>query len=293
MSLPLYEHSTAVAARVTVASHLLLGLDFDGTLTPIVAVPSQAALTNETRQIVTTLAAQPDTSIAIVSGRRLDEVRSLVGIDGLIYAGNHGLEIRGPAVSFTEPTAANLQRPLGWLAAALERGLAQIPGAVVENKALTVSVHYRQVEPAKVEEVIRHVHAAAAVRPDWFRTTMGNQVLEVRPRVDWHKGTAVRWIAGQLGKPDALILYMGDDATDEDAFQTLIDGITIKVGAAGDTAAHYHVDSPAAAAEFLAWLASVRALHPARAIPAGVSGPVPYRVPDSGCPTAIGRRRPT
>jgi trehalose-phosphatase len=198
--------------------------------------------------------------VAIVSGRRLDDVRNLVGLDGLIYAGNHGLEIQGPGMSFLEPEALETQSAFGWLAAALRRGLTHVAGVIVEDKALTVSVHFRQVAPAHIAEVARHVHAAAAVAPDCFDICLGSQVFEVRPRVDWQKGSAMRWIAAQLarqGRPVALSLFVGDDRTDEDAFDVLGDGITIKVGDPGETCARYHLDSPREVREFLGWLARV------------------------------------
>jgi trehalose-phosphatase len=260
MSLPLHEHLAEIAGRVTAAAHLLLGLDDRGSLMLIEDTPyvTPFTLAEETRDALTALAAQTITSTAIVSGRRLQDLEALIGIDGLIYVGNQGLDISGPGIRFTEPTAAEVQRTLGWLAIVLAKGLAQISGVVVENKGLTMSVHYRHVDRSKVDEVHRHVRAAAAVTPDYFRVLQGDRILEVQPDVVWHKGTAMRWIAAQLAKPDTLILYMGRDVSDEDAFQALADGITIKVGEPGFTSAHYHVESPAAVREFLDWLAQLR-----------------------------------
>lgn len=257
MSRPAFDNLSLIRERVMAASHLLVGLDYDGTLTPIVDDPPKALLGLETREIVTAIAVRPNTSVAIVSGRRLQDVRTLVGIDGLIYAGNHGLEICGPGFRFTEPTAVKTQKALGWLSAALTNGLTSVAGAVVENKVLTISVHCRQVLPARLDEVFRHVQAAAAVAPGCFRVSLGNQVFEVRPHVDWHKGSAMCWIAGKLGKQNTLTIFVGDDRTDEDAFRALDDGITIKVGEPAGTSAHYHLDGPASVREFLIWLAKV------------------------------------
>ncbi|MBI2803435.1 MAG: trehalose-phosphatase [Planctomycetes bacterium] len=236
---------------------MLLGLDFDGTLSPIVEDPSKAELSLETQDIIKALAAIPGISVAIVSGRSLQDVRGRVGIDGLIYAGNHGLEIHGPGLSYLDPTAVKARRALGWLAAALTKGLSQITGVIVENKSLTLSVHCRQVAIEDRETVFRHVQAAAAVAPDCFRISVGKLVYEVCPQAHWHKGSAMRWIDGQIGRQNTLTLYLGDDRTDEDAFRTLAHGITVKVGEPCETAATYHLDSPASVREFLYWLASL------------------------------------
>ncbi len=257
MSRPVFENLSLIRERVTAASHLLVGLDCDGTLMPIVDDPSKAKLGGESRKRVKRMVARPRTSVAIVSERSLQDVRTLVGVDGVIYAGNHGLEICGRGLCFMEPTAVKMQRPLGWLASALAKGLAHVTRAVVENKSLTLSVHCRQLAPAEMEEVFRHVQAATAVAPECFRISLRNRILDVRPQVDWHKGSAMCWIARQLRKQSTLTLYLGDDQTDEDAFHALGDGITVKVGEPGETSAHYHLDGPPSVREFLFWLANV------------------------------------
>ena len=90
-----------------------------------------------------------------------------------------------------------------------------------------------------------------------FRPTLGHKVIEIRPRVDWHKGQALRWIQDQLGQREALVLYLGDDETDENAFYAMQDAITIKVGDPSDTSAHYHVEAPDNVRDFLFWLERV------------------------------------
>lgn len=254
---PLFAELKLLAGRIAPASHLLLGLDYDGTLTPLVDDPSAAALAPEMREVLQALAARPETTVAIISGRRLQEVRTLVGLDGLFYAGNHGLEICGRGFDFIEVNAVRMQRALGWLAAALARNLSHIAGVIVENKGLTISVHYRLAPPTQKEEVLRHVQAATAVAPDCFQIGLGNHVFDVRPQVDWHKGSALGWIAKQLGIAKALTVVLGDDRTDEDAFRAHSDGITVRIGEPGSTSAAYHLDGPAQVREFLHWLAQV------------------------------------
>jgi trehalose-phosphatase len=245
-----------VGEQITRAPHLLLCLDYDGTLTPIVEAPATAHLSPSVERVLRSLAGHERVSLAVISGRERADLQAHVGIPGLIYAGNHGLEISGPGCLFVEPTAAACCEALKALAADLAKNLQHIPGAFVEDKGLTLSVHYRRVAAADCQEVGRLVHATLARSKLPFRLSTGDKVHEVRPPVDWNKGSAVGWIKEQLGKPEALVIYLGDDMTDEDAFAVLAEAITVKVGDASETAAHYRLEGPAEVQRFLEWLES-------------------------------------
>jgi trehalose-phosphatase len=98
------------------------------------------------------------------------------------------------------------------------------------------------------------VHAVLSQTSHPFVLAAGEKVFDIRPRVYWHKGSAVEWIAAKLGKPGTLPIYVGDDVTDEDAFAALTQGITVKVGEAGQTAARYQLDGPPEVRKFLEWI---------------------------------------
>ncbi len=102
------------------------------------------------------------------------------------------------------------------------------------------------------------VHAALARAPHPFRSTCGDKSFEIRPRVDWNRGDAVRYIRAHAAAPGALAIYVGDDATDEDAFAALPEDITIKVGDAPETLAQYNLENVDEVQEFLGWLADER-----------------------------------
>jgi trehalose 6-phosphate phosphatase len=257
MSIHLSEVREEIADRIAGASYLLICVDFDGTLTPIVQHPALAELSSPMRAVLQALAVPEEVSVAVISGRECGELQSLVGIPGLIYGGNHGLEIRGPDFSFVEPTAQAHRESLRELAETLASRLQAIPGTFVEDKGLTLSIHYRRAAAKDFEEVRRTVHATLAGASHPFLLTTGDKVYEVRPRVYWDKGVAVGWIKEQLGQPDALTVYVGDDTTDEDAFAALTDGITVKVGGAAETAACYHLDGQPEVRGFLEWLAAL------------------------------------
>ena len=238
------------------APHVLLFFDFDGTLAPINANPGAASMPLESRQALRTLEADDRSSVAIISGRALPDLRERVRMEEIIYAGNHGLEITGRGLHFIEPTAAQRVEMLEELARHLHVRLRHIPGVDVESKVLTASIHFRRASPGCADEIHSTVQNALAPIVSLFQVTQGLQVLEIRPRVNWHKGLAVRWIREALGRNDALTMYIGDDLTDEDAFAALPDGITVSVGRTSSTCAKYHIDRQEFVQEFLVWLAN-------------------------------------
>ena len=233
--------------------------DYDGTLSPIVARPELAVLPPENRRALAGLAAHPRFHVGIVSGRGLSDLRERVKLPRIIYAGNHGMEITFPGNSlaggsFTHPQATRLRPALREAAEALRERLRLHPGVIVEDKGLTLSVHYRQAAPESIPQ-IRHTfeEAISAAPPAEIRVTQGKMVLEVRPNIQWGKGQAIEKILETAGR-DALPIFFGDDLTDEDGFEVVQDanGIAVFVGPARQpTRAAYRVDSPGEVAESL------------------------------------------
>jgi alpha,alpha-trehalase len=239
-------------------------LDYDGTLTPIVDRPQDALLPAEARRAVEHLAAR--CPVAVVSGRDLDDVRTLVGVDGIYYAGSHGFDILAPDGSRHQKAREYLPA-LEAAEAELRPALEAIPGARLERKRFAIALHYREVSGDRTAQVEAAVDRAAAGHPE-LRKTGGKKVFELRPAVDWDKGKAVRWLLEVLGldRVDVLPLYIGDDETDEDAFRAIRDrGLGIVVRGEGDerpTAARYQLGHPAEVARFLDELASLTGVTP-------------------------------
>ena len=244
----------SVASRIAATPLVLLLLDYDGTLSPIVARPESAVLPTETRQALADLAAHPRFRVGIVSGRGLSDLRERIDLPGIIYAGNHGMEITFPNSSFTHPRAARLRPVLQNAAGELRERLHVHPGVIVEDKGLTLSVHYRQASPESIPEIRRALdEVISAAPPEDIRVTQGKMVLEVRPNIDWGKGRAIGKIRETAGL-DALPIFFGDDLTDEEGFQVVqeANGIAVFVGSARQpTRAAYRVDSPGEVAETL------------------------------------------
>ena len=135
--------------------------------------------------------------------------------------------------------------------------LDHIAGVLVEPKGLTASIHYRRVDPADRDEVERVVRSVISDDHSNLVVTPGKMVWEVRPKVGWNKGTAVRWIRERLGLNRATTFYLGDDRTDEDAFAEIGRFVTARVGAPRPTRAGYLVADPEEVAEFLLWLSRI------------------------------------
>jgi trehalose 6-phosphate phosphatase len=180
-------------------------------------------------------------------------------------AGNHGLEIMSAERDYSHPEAVQLQPQLQALAQDLQMMLEAIPGAWVEDKGLTLTVHMREVPQAYVplvqRQVLRLLRPALEARTLTLRT--GKAVLEIRPAIKWDKGEALRWIVERMcsSRPAAgmFLVYIGDDETDEDAFQVLsATGLGILVGCDRlSSAAHYYVDSVEQTTQFLAMLSGL------------------------------------
>jgi alpha,alpha-trehalase len=234
----------------------VLFLDYDGTLTPIVPRPEDAVLAPEMREALA--AAAERLPVAVISGRDLPDVRRLVGLPELIYAGSHGFDIEGPDIRLELPEGVDALGDLERAAEALEARLSGIDGAWVERKRFAVTVHYRAVADADAPRVEAAVDAVQRNHSN-LRKTGGKKVFELRPDIDWDKGRAVDWLISELGldRPDTVPLYVGDDVTDEDAFRALRGrGIGILVSdEPRPSAAAFRIDDPEGVRDLLLRLA--------------------------------------
>lgn len=218
------------------SGRILLGLDFDGTLSEIVDSPGKAVLSPETRRLLRALVKRPDIKVAVLSGRALEDIKKRVGLPGVYYAGNHGLQIDGPGLQWTHPRADELDhahwRPL-------EEDLRNIPGALIERKRLGMAVHYRKVPKRYVRRLADRVRARFAALRDKFRILRGKKTYDIRSAVSWNKGHALGAIRDRL--PGGWMgVFIGDDLTDEEGFRTLGPrALTIRVGRVKETEAQY------------------------------------------------------
>ena len=232
-------------------------LDYDGTLSAIVADYRDATIPEDTSSAVARLAQR--CPVAVISGRDLADVRARVGLDGVIYAGSHGFDIAGPDGLEERPEEAEgFLRPIEQAASDLREALSGIEGADVERKTFSVAVHYRRAAETAVSAIEDAVDRIVG-RHEALRKGRGKKVFEIQPRADWDKGRAVAWLLAhtRLGDGDALPIYLGDDLTDEDAFSAL-GGAGLCIAVRGDrraTLADYALADPEDVRRFVEWLA--------------------------------------
>jgi len=253
-------------SHVTECSKLALLLDYDGTLAPIASHPELAILPSETKSILLTLSSMPDVHISIISGRSMDDIKKMVGIKGITYAGNHGLQIEhSDGAQFSYPVAEdhkiNLEKLKKLLSNVTE------PGAWVEDKGSVLTFHYREVQedaqPRLLEEVQKYFKEASIV------PHFSHKALEARPQVTWNKGRAAIYILRTLFGVDwsnrITTIFAGDDKTDEDAMKALQGmAVTFRVTSSQNvqTYANYRLPSTDSVVTMLKWIVKRLELRP-------------------------------
>ncbi|XP_066370551.1 probable trehalose-phosphate phosphatase 4 [Miscanthus floridulus] len=262
----------AAAAK---GKRIVMFMDYDGTLSPIVTDPDMAFMSPEMRAAVRNVAKHFPT--AIVTGRCIEKVCCFVGLPELYYAGSHGMDIKGP--SSKEDNTVLLQPAREFLPVidkayrAMEEKTKDTPGARVENNKFCLSVHFRCVDEKSWSSLADKVKAVLRDFPE-LKLNEGRKVLEIRPSIMWDKGKAVEFLLKSLGFDDrtnVLPVYIGDDRTDEDAFKVLRErgqGIGILVSKCPrKTDASYSLQDPTEVMEFLVRLGQwkpLRSPSPAR-----------------------------
>lgn len=218
---------------------LFLFLDYDGTLTPIVSSPDEAHLSEDVRARLNRL--KNIASLAVISGRSLGDIRKKVGIEGILYVGNHGAEIAsGPGT--TGLPEWHYDRPmLNELLARVREATIYLPGIFIEDKTVTASIHFRQVPVPYLGRLFNFISRLSKEYDHYFALRPGKKVFEIRPLQAPDKGVAVSLILEHMGR-GRFPVYIGDDVTDEDAFAALKNnGISISVG--GSLNADYYLPS--------------------------------------------------
>ncbi|MFO7914458.1 MAG: trehalose-phosphatase [Candidatus Krumholzibacteriales bacterium] len=227
-------------------------LDYDGTLSPIVEDPSRAFLPEKTRHLLKGLS--DHRTVVIMTGRGLEDVRNLVNLEGLIYAGSHGFNIEGPGGSFQREPGEELMGDLESAAKELEEAVRGLKGVRVERKPFALAVHYRQAGDEVLPELEKRVDSIASGYRSLTRTG-GKKIFELRPSSDWNKGKAVLFLLDELFEEEdnPVPIYIGDDTTDEDAFRAISDvGIGIVVTEDDKkTAAGFRLKNSGEVADFL------------------------------------------
>ncbi|XP_054779965.1 probable trehalose-phosphate phosphatase 3 [Prosopis cineraria] len=259
---------------------IVVFLDYDGTLSPIVDDPDRANMTDAMRTAVNEVACCFPT--AIVSGRSRKKVREFVRLRNIYYAGSHGMDISTPKGSSKAEDQKHQTRavdekgnqvvhfhPAGEflptikeIIQVLKENVLTVNGSKIEDNMFCITVHYRLVKNEKEIEILRKMVESIMEAYPNFHISVGRKVIEIRPNISWDKGCAVQYLLGTLGFDsfDKVIpLYIGDDTTDEDAFKIVRhigQGFPIIVSSkAKETKASYSLRDPDDVLSFLIRLA--------------------------------------
>jgi trehalose 6-phosphate phosphatase len=241
----LFDHWKQVQRRLAAAKHLALFLDFDGTLAPLRPRPADARLDESTRALLRRLARSPSITLCIISGRRRADLQKRVNVRRAIYLGLHGWE--------RDTGARSAIAARGFLASArrlLTQRLSDLPHIWVGDKGPCFEVHYNGASGATIREARTIIRDVLRPLKKETRVLRGRKVWEVLPREIEGKGAAVRALLAEFPRP-VLAIYIGDDTSDESAFQALHDGITVRVGRRRRTRAHFELRNPEEVSSFL------------------------------------------
>ena len=244
----LFDAWERVSASLRQAERLLVMLDFDGTLAPIVPRPPDARIPPTTLAVLRGLQECPDVVLAIVSGRAARDVQALAGVAGIHYFGSHGrerLRPEGDAVATTGGGREEIRK----FCQILVRQLTGVRGFELENKGVAAAVHYRHVDGRlrnRVETAVRKTARSVGS----LSVGVGKLVFDVTPVDGVDKGVAATELQREVG---GLPVFFGDDTTDESAFRALATGgLTVYVGPdSAHSAARYRVADPAEVGEAL------------------------------------------
>ncbi len=244
------ERAASAVKEASRGRHLLLLLDFDGTLVDFNSEPEAVFLSSERRQLLLDIHNRQDATVAIVSGRRLSDVRHRAALPADNYhAGLHGLEIEGHGETFAHPDARSATSIVRELVAGLPRDLEGLPGVLVEDKTWSVVLHFRAAAPEDAEKIpaVLEKRVRRYLQSGQLRIMHGACMIEVLPNTSWNKGKAVEWIRERVAAASRLPLacvYVGDDVTDQDAFGALGDpGIAI-ASSRRVSGADFYIDGP-------------------------------------------------
>ncbi|MCF7890247.1 trehalose-phosphatase [Candidatus Bipolaricaulota bacterium] len=240
---------------------LLLCTDFDGTLVTFNGTPSETSLPPEREKLLTKLANLDRLYLAIISGRKFQELAELVPLENVTLAGNHGLRIRfEDGTNHELDTSEETHRAISAMKSVLQESIGKEEGIIIEDKSFGLVLHYRQYKgnKEKIKERFYRIWNEHSI-PD-LEVIKGAELLEVRPG-NWNKGDAVQLLQDRWGK-EIPTIYIGDDTTDEDAFRVLRGqnyGIPVLVDNREDTEteAQYRLKSPKEVTKFLELISEI------------------------------------
>lgn len=246
----LFSHSFEIEKKILKSNFIYLFLDYDGTLVNFQNRPTEVKTPIKIIKIIKQLIKNPNIMIIIVTGRSLHDIKKLLNINGLSFIALHGLIMEtSNGLSFTWKKENQARLLIRGIKEDIQEEVKKEKGAFLEDKDLTIVLHYRLSSKNRIQ-VIREKFKKVVKSKDKkkiFEIINGEKIIEARPR-GWNKGKAIEMLLNKhINKKNILPIYIGDDVTDEDAFQVLENiGITVYVAnnSKRKTIAQYWVKNP-------------------------------------------------
>ena len=235
-----------IADRLCDAQTSVLLLDFDGTLVKLQRRPWEVRVPQRTKRLLERLARHPKLFVAIVSGRRCQDLQTRIGVEALHFIGLHGAERERKTTKITKAAASILARAQH----GARKRMAAMRGMRIEDKGMSFAVHYREASPPIARAAKSCLLDVVEPHQETLRVLDGAMVWEVLPNEIRGKGGAVLDLLSEF-PPGTPAIYIGDDGTDETAFEALADQITVRVGNPQKSAAKYYVRNPREVIRFL------------------------------------------
>lgn len=226
-------------------SHLLLAFDFDGTLSPIVKKPELAGTSKRFLPLLKTLSNE-GALIAVITGRSLKDVRPLLGFRPDFLVGNHGME----GLQAFSTSAVRARKVCRVWVKELKKSWPKIPGAFLEDKKQSLSLHYRGTrDHARAKTQLLALISQLQPKP---RVIGGKFIFNLVPQGSPHKGAALKEVARMAKRP--IVIFAGDDDTDEDAFREKMPLVSVRVGRKAGSASKFFIPNQRQLEKVLHWL---------------------------------------
>ncbi len=255
----LLDNLTEVEKKIRSKEKILLGMDHDGSIAEIITTLQEARITEQMREILTILSKNPGICLAFVSGRIIDELKSIVNIDNAFYAGNHGFQIEGYGADYTYKNKKVIEL-IEKITKEVEKNFQNIDGIVIEKKIYTTSFHFRNI-PQDKQESVRTEILNTLNKYKNIRIVEGKKLFNIRPKIEINKGTVIETVGNHFYKNNwrkhFTVIFIGDDNSDEDAFKILGDndiGIVVNENPPENTYANYYAKNVKEIEDFFRWV---------------------------------------
>ncbi len=237
-----------IVVQLQKAKTRMLLLDLDGTLARIRKRPEDVRVSKKAKALLARLAILPNTTVAILSGRNAQSLKTLINVKSLRYFGLHGAEQGGKPARIGDEQ----RKALRDAKRSARQSMARFPGVSVEDKGYGFTVHYREAEPPAIRNADQALQAILAPLRHALHLLHGKKVWEVLPLQIPGKGETMKRVIAD--SPAAALAYIGDDEPDEPAFAALEGHVTIRVGKTPQTHARFFLKSPSEVLRFLSML---------------------------------------